>query len=86
MSQSEEGALTMCWLALDPTSACVVVLIITLLVLWAYVTISKERTRLPNLTSVLHEVSQKSNNGQTGNKKASKNKWKRKQVRCYGGD
>ena len=76
----------MCLLALDASSLCVVILIVAFTALWAYVTFAKERAQLPNLTSAILEVAQKSNNGQAGNKKAPKSKSKKKQVGCYGGD
>lgn len=79
----------MCWLTLDLTAVCVLFLILTLSGLWGYAMVVRASTQLPNFTSVLQEVSQKASNGQTaqtGNKKAPKNKGKKKQVCCYGGD
>ena len=78
----------MTWLPLDLTSLCVAVLIVTLCSLWAYVAVVRKSTKLPDFT-LLHEVSQKSINSQSGNKKSPKSKGRRKRV-CkqsyYGGD
>lgn len=72
-SSAEKGALTMSWLSLDPTTLCVLLLVLALSGLWVYVTVVKGSTKQPNF-NVLHEPVTK--------KAPTKNKGKRKQVSC----
>ncbi len=71
----------MAWLSLDPTTLCVIFLIIALSALWMYVSVRNEGIQQPNF-SLLHEVAQKTTAVQP---KGSKTKVKRKMVCCFGG-
>ena len=65
----------MLWFDVDPTTVCVLLLVLALSGLWVYVTVVKSNSPQPNF-EVLHEQASKKVPG-------AKNKGKRKQVSLF---